>query len=192
MTPPQPSPLSLEDVIVEPAPDTVQPDATDALLALSHTLAHQPQLAVQRLVETAMRLTGAGSAGVTLEDEGDRETLRWIATTGECARLLNGTMPRDNSPCGIVLQRGRALVMRDPGRHFEGVGQIGIPVREILLAPFERKGRLVGTVWVITHRDGKRFTVGDLRLVEKLTTFATAIMDVAGKPRRTGRVRPAP
>ena len=178
-----PTPSCVDDVIVAPAPapELKTSRVTDALLRLSQSLAQEPDLAVQRLVETAMELTKADSAGVSLEED-DATQFRWIATAGEFSRYLNGTMPRDFSPCGTVLDRGRSLVMREPHRHFHYIADlVHVPIKSVLLVPFGRRGKLVGTVWVATHRGERSFTERDLRAVQDLTTFATAILDARSR-----------
>jgi GAF domain-containing protein len=173
---------SVDDVIVSPAASGTPPDSsvssTDAFLALTESLAQDPSRAVQCLVETAMRLTDADSAGVSVQDaESGEPVFRWIATSGEFARYRNGTMPRHFSPCGTVLERGQTLVMRDPARYYPYIDKLHAPVHSALLAPFSRAGQLVGTVWAISHTADKAFTDRDVAGVQELTTFATAILD---------------
>ena len=185
MTAPAPGRCAVDDVIVAPPPGkpgTKRQSERDAFMALSQTLSHTPDAAPQRLVETAMRLAGGNSAGISLEDqEGEARIFRWVVVAGEFSRYLNGTMPRDFSPCGTVLDRRQPLVMRDPARHYEYMSELEIPVRSALLVPFGRQGRLIGTVWVTTSRHDKQFTADDLRTVEGLTTFSTAILDAVDK-----------
>lgn len=181
---------SLDEVIEEPAPCTRaparSPAETQAFLALSRTLAQEPDRALQRLVELAMKLTGAESAGLSLADvEGNDPVFRWVAITGEFARYLNGTMPRDFSPCGAAVEARRPLVMRDPVRHYTYISQLHAPVRLGLLVPFARTGRPVGTLWVVAHGGQKVFTTEDVRVVQDLTTFACAILDTQA-PARAG------
>ena len=171
---------SVDDVIVppEPAPRRQAHLEKEALLALSHSLAREPASAVQRLVELAMKLTGAESAGVSLEDtEAGEAVFRWVAAAGEFARHLNGTVPRQFSPCGTVLERRQTLVMHEPARHYEYIAAFGTPIREALLVPFSQRGALVGTVWVASHRKRTSFTQEDVRVVEGLTTFSSALLD---------------
>lgn len=172
---------SVDDVIVAPDPAPVRKTVVgqnDALLSLSQTLAHQPDKAMARLAESALKLTRADSAGISIEDMEDGEPVfRWIATCGAFSQYVNGTMPRDFSPCGTVVKRGRTLVMQQPARHFDYVAQIQPPIHMALLAPFGRRGKLIGTVWVLSHRADKRFTERDVGNVQDLTTFATAILD---------------
>lgn len=178
-------PMSLpptpDDVIVPPEPLSQRrkrPVEKEALLALSQVLARDPAAAMQGLVDLAMKNTQAGSAGVSIEEaDGPEPVFRWIATAGEFTRYLHGTMPRHASPCGTVLERGRALLMRDPGRCYRSIDSAHVPVRHALLVPFSRRGKLVGTVWVLRHSGIKGFTSDDVRAVDSLTTFATAILD---------------
>ncbi len=177
--------VTVEDVIVRPAkvPARSSSRERDAFLALSDALARAPENALHRLVEAALRLTGAQSSGVSLEDvDGAAQVFRWVATTGEFARYLSGTMPRDFSPCGTVVERGRTLVMRDPVRYYPYLGQLHAPIRMALLVPFARRGRFGGTLWVLTHNPEPQFTSEDVRVVQTLTTFATAILDTIRLP----------
>lgn len=184
---------TVDDVIVSPEPPPERPSKgnksaeAEALLALSHTLAHAPDHAVQQLVNSAMKLAQAQSAGVSVEDmDVDKFILRWIATAGEFARYQQGTMPRNFSPCGTAMDRGSALVMRDPVRYYPYIGQLHAAVRTVLLVPFARRGKFVGTLWVVAHDDQKRFDAEEQRIIEGLATFASAILDAqqlpAGKP----------
>lgn len=178
--------LGVDEVIVAPEDGSARrtaPAETQAFLALSETLAKAPGRAVQRLVDLAMKLTGADSAGVSLEEEGGEPIFRWIATAGEFSRYLGGTMPRHFSPCGTVVDRGRTLVMRDPARAFPYVAELHAPVCAVLLVPFTKGGRYVGTVWVAAHQPQKQFTSEDVQMVERLTTFSTSILDALRPPR---------
>lgn len=83
---------TVDDVIVSPEPPNERLSKgrksaeAGALLALSHTLAHAPDHAVQQLVNPAMKLAQAQSAGLSVEDmDAGQVILRWIATAGEFA-----------------------------------------------------------------------------------------------------------
>ena len=190
MSAPPPGSCPIDNVIVAPPPGKggKQRDEREAFLALSETLSRAPQAAPQRLIESAMRLTGADSAGISLEDlEGEKAVFRWVVVAGEFSPYLNATMPRHFSPCGTVLDRRQALVMRDPARHYGYLSQLDVPARSALLVPFGRQGKLIGTVWVTTSKQDKQFTAEDVRTVEALTTFSTAILDTVEKRHRRGR-----
>lgn len=155
---------------------------TEAFLDLSRTLSKTPERAAQRLVDLAMSVTRADSAGLSLE-EVDQGTpvFRWIATCGEFSRYVNGTMPRDFSPCGTAIAFRRPLVMRDPVRYYAYISQLHAPIRSVVLVPFARRGTLIGTVWTVAHTDEKIFDEGDVAMVKKLTTFAAAVLDTQAR-----------
>ena len=54
-----------------------------------------------------------------------------------------------------------------------------MPVRTVLLVPFRRRGRPIGTVWVAAHDEGKSFTDAEVRFVENLGRFASDVLDSA-------------
>ena len=178
---------TVDDVIVTPELFRAAPAPSDhaaeteALLALSRTLNQSPEAVAQALADAAMQLTGAHSAGVSLTDTSGGERLfRWIATAGEYARYAHGTMPYDASPCGTVLARRQPLLMREPQRFFPSVRELHAPVRLALLVPFGLDDALIGTVWVVTHDERKVFTAEDLRIVQSLASFASAVSATVG------------
>ena len=76
----------------------------------------------------------------------------------------------------------KPLVMRDPVRYYAYISQLHVPIATALLVPFARGGKLVGTVWVLQHEPARAFSGGDMRAVQGLATFASAVLDA--KPAR--------
>ena len=114
---------SLDELLVAPAAASrrqaavTQVAEAEAFLALSRSLAEKRGTTLQQFVELAMAGTGAGSAGVSLEERDEQGPFfRWVATAGEFSRYVNGTMPREFSPCGATVDGARPLIMRDPVR----------------------------------------------------------------------------
>ena len=129
---------------------------------------------LRKLADAALILCRAGSAGVSvLENEDEREVFRWRAAAGQWARFLGGSMARDSSPCGAVLDRDRPLLMSHPERHYQ-YGADAPPIVEALLIPFHHEGKPVGTVWVIAHDEARRFDAEDQRLMTRLSRFAAS------------------
>lgn len=152
-----------------------------AMLDLVQALASEPDSVAQRLAEAALQLTGAGSAGISLAETADgAEIFRWIATTGEYARYMRGTMPRHFSPCGEVLRRAEPLLMRDMVRAYPYVEQLHPPPAEVLLVPFSKDGELAGTIWIVGHSLDHTFDSEDLRIVRSLAVFASAVSGTVG------------
>jgi signal transduction histidine kinase len=181
-------PLRVDDVLYEAALSERLPNLqaeNAAMLELVRALATAPGSVVQRLVETACALTGAGSAGLSVIDrENGEDVFRWVATTGEYARYVSGTMPRDFSPCGEVLHRGTPLLMRDLRRIYPYVDAMHAPPANALLVPFAEDGRLVGTIWVLHHDAEADFDSEDLRIVSSLSVFASAVNATVGLVRQ--------
>src|SRR4051812_13860942 len=82
-----------------------------ALVALAREMCASPGTILQQLVDAALALCRADSAGISiLEPGGARELFRWHAIAGQFAVHAGGTMPRDASPCGTVLDRDDVLL----------------------------------------------------------------------------------
>lgn len=153
----------------------------EAFGRLADTLARQPERMAQMLADTALQLTSADSAGVSLEEEvAGRRHFRWIATAGGLEKYLNTTMPRDASPCGAVLDRNQPILMADPARCYDRLLELDRPVHEVLLVPFYEGSSPVGTVWVVSDSEAKRFDPEDFRLLTGLTRFAAAAVQTVG------------
>src|SRR5262249_19288247 len=74
---------------------------------------------LQKLVEGALKLCAAHSAGVSiLEKESGRDVLRWRAVAGIWEKFLGVSIAREASPCGAVIDRNVAMLMSHPERHY--------------------------------------------------------------------------
>ncbi|HEX2198032.1 MAG TPA: GAF domain-containing protein [Burkholderiales bacterium] len=144
-----------------------------AMAQLKRALAGSPRATLQKLVEVALELCAAQSAGVSLLEQAEgRRFFRWHAVAGAWGHLLWTTLPREFSPCGTVLDRQAALLMVDPERYFAPLAQLPPRVAEVLLLPFAVRGETVGTVWVVAHDAARHFDREDQRIVLELTAFA--------------------
>jgi PAS domain S-box-containing protein len=144
-----------------------------ALTALMQESAVSSANPLQSVVETALDLCRAHSAGISLlEQRGAERVFVWRAITGAWSHFRDATMPRENSPCGSVLDRDRPMLMSHPERWYPMPPEFWpLPV-EVLLVPLHVEGRAVGTVWIASHDDWRKFDREDLRVVEKLSQFA--------------------
>jgi len=146
-----------------------------ALIALARDLAISPEGILQKLVDAALVLCRAHSAGISLlEDSDHRSNFHWRAIAGVWAPQLNGGTPRNFGPCGTVLDRNLALMCSHPERDFPYFGAVLPLLDEGLLVPFYVKGEAVGTIWVVAHDESRRFDAEDLRVLTNLGTFASA------------------
>src|SRR5262245_17824555 len=183
-----PSQVGLEDVITTAelgrrpsrAPDykrenralTGLMDAIAAQLAADGRVAAEGSSTVlQKLIETALELCRAHSAGVSiLEHENESEIFRWRAVSGQWAVQRGEVMSRD-SPSGTVMDRNVALLMAYPERHYKYVQNIAAPIAEALLIPFCLGSEPVGVIWIISHNETRRFDAEDHRLLTNLARF---------------------
>jgi signal transduction histidine kinase len=137
---------------------------------LAAEMAEQPRNVLQKLVEIAVELCDADTAGVSLLD-GD--VFRWEAVAGVFAGARGGTMPRAESPCGVCIDRDATQLMYLADRCFPALAAEPRFV-EALLIPFHDRGRPIGTVWVASHTADRKFDREDERVVSVLAKFAAA------------------
>lgn len=160
---------------------------SQALLALVQELTHSPGSVLQRLVDIALDLCKAHSAGISLLEEAGPpgglnpkgNHFRWYAVAGQWAPLIwNTTTPREYGPCGTVVDRDTTLLFTRPHRYYTQFADVRPLLVEGLLVPFHVNGEAVGTVWVVAHDETRKFDSEDKRLLESLATFAAAAYQV--------------
>ena len=146
----------------------------EAIMTLAQAMAHSPEMILQRLVETALQLCRADTAGISLlEEQNGEEVFRWEALAGVYADRLNATMPRHASPCGVTIDRDTTQLMYMAERLFPAL-KAEPPVVEALLIPFHVEEKPVGTVWVVAHDERRKFDREDERIITTLAQFASA------------------
>ena len=144
-----------------------------ALADLAEAMADSPQTILQKLVEMALDLCRADSAGISILEPGEAAgVFRWHAIAGPFASNIGGEMPREASPCGVVLDRNASVLFSYPERYFDYGMAIDPPIVETLLVPFHTKGKPVGSLWVIAHTPSRQFDAEDQRLLTSLSRFA--------------------
>ena len=146
-----------------------------ALGLLAQEMATNPGGVLQKCAELVMELCHADSAGISiLEPGGTSGMLRWHAAAGGFAANLHGTMPREASPCGTVMERNRVLLFNEAERFFPALRGVEPRIYENLLAPWHVKDEAVGTLWAIRHTPEGRFDAEDARVLQSLARFAAA------------------
>jgi PAS domain S-box-containing protein len=147
-----------------------------ALADLVAAMADSPQVILQKLVETALVLCRADSAGISvLETGGTAGVLRWAAIAGQLASNSGGQVPRGcPCPCGMALDRDTSLLFAYPERYFDFGPSAGPQIAEVLVVPFHAEGKPVGALWVMVHTPSRKFDSEDQRLLTSLSRFAAA------------------
>ncbi|WP_263378844.1 GAF domain-containing protein [Granulicella paludicola] len=145
----------------------------EGLQRLSQALLNHPDTVLQELVNVAVTLCGADSAGISIqiEDGTDREFYRWVATAGEYSGFLGATLPRYPSACGMCLERGKAQHFTVDKRFFDILNVEAPLVTDGILLPWDAEGTR-GTIFVMAHGRKEAFDESDVRLMEMLANFA--------------------
>ena len=156
-----------------------------AMAALADIMTESPNVIFQKLADVALELCNAGSSGISIAevDKGE-DIFRWRATSGEYKQYLGGTMPRNFSPCGVVVDSRAPQLMTDMVRYYTYVSKLEAAPVEVLLVPIYLNDLPVGTVWVVSHTPERKFDSEDLRIVQSLTRFASlAVQNMAKESR---------
>jgi hypothetical protein len=145
----------------------------EGMQRIAHAFVESPETILQELVNAAVALCGADSAGISIEreDRTDDQFYHWVATAGEYSGFLNAVLPRYPSACGICLDRGRAQHFRVGQRFFDLMGIEAPLVTDGILLPWEI-GETRGTIFVMAHGRTDAFDANDCRLMKVLADFA--------------------
>jgi two-component sensor histidine kinase len=151
-----------------PAPDYLREKL--AIQDLANHMTDRPGEILPRLVQLAMELCRADSAGISVL-EPEAEQFRWFALKGVLSAFEGATTPRNFSPCGVCLDENGPVLMENPERVYDWIRDANINVPEVLLVPLVVKGRdAIGTLWIVAssthHFDGEH-----ARLMTELASF---------------------
>jgi hypothetical protein len=142
---------------------------------IAHAFVESPETILQELVNAAVDLCEADSAGISLEVDEEHRTdtnyFQWVATAGEYERFLNATLPRTPSACGTCLERGQPQLFRVTQRFFDLMGVDAPTVTDGLLLPWQVE-EVRGTIWIMAHRRAEAFDNGDCRMMQLLADFS--------------------
>ena len=145
----------------------------EGLHRLAVAFVEQPEAILQELVNAAVRLCGADSAGISIERDGktDEHYYQWIATAGEYSTFLDASLPKFPSACTVCLQRGSPQLFRVNERFFDILGIKAALVTDGILLPWEVE-EMRGTIFIISHSRPEAFDSEDLHLMQILANFA--------------------
>ncbi|WP_233860375.1 GAF domain-containing protein, partial [Paraburkholderia sp. HD33-4] len=144
-----------------------------ALQDIGAQMLDHPDQVLPKLVERAMQMTGASSAGISALDleDGAAGVFRWRDLRGELARFEGATTPRNYSPCGVCLDRFEPTLTRRPERYYSWIAEAGAVCPEVLLVPlYVANGQPLGTLWIVAKKEGQ-FDSGHARIMRELASF---------------------
>lgn len=146
----------------------------EALQTLGTAVATFPQRLIDSLLQLALDLCRAGTAGLSFLETGSRgeRVFRWTHLAGKLKDSVGGTTPRNFSPCGVTLDRNSPQLFDRPGRYFHYFNDVPCPIVEGLVIPFHIGGVTEGTVWIVSHQEDVRFDSEDARIMTSLAEFA--------------------
>ena len=181
-------PCDLDDVLItgtlarrfcRPRPQ----DENLALHRLMQCFAHRPDHLVQDLVELCKELCHADSVGITMVENlpDGKKLYRWTATSGPVEYLRGHAIEWDRNPCALVISRGAPQLFHRPSKFYRGLYGLPAMIMEALVVPWEEDGKITGAIWLMTHRQGRKFTEEDVRLTRSLMTFSSLAMNMERK-----------
>jgi hypothetical protein len=152
---------------------------------IAHAFVEEPDRLLQELVDTAVSLCNADSAGISIEQEGgtQAEFYRWIATAGEYSGFLDAILPQYPSACSVCLERGKPQRFRVGKRFFDLLGVTAPLVTDGILLPWQTEGSR-GTIFVMAHGREEAFDYEDCRTMEILANFAAMAVKQRNQRRR--------
>jgi hypothetical protein len=107
-----------------------------ALVTLAREMATKPKNLPQKLVDLALELCRAGTAGISLlKTDAEGEYFSWEALAGVYDPRVGGRTPRNFSPCGTTLDRGAPQLFSCPARYFTYFEGVDSPIAEGLVIP---------------------------------------------------------
>jgi hypothetical protein len=143
------------------------------LQRLSRAMLERPELILQELVNAAVDLCGADSAGISIEIENgsDEKFYHWVATAGVYSGFLDAILPRSPSACGICLERGHPQHFTVSKKFFDILNVEAPLVTDGILLPWRTEDTR-GTIFVMAHERTEAFDADDARMMTMLADFA--------------------
>ncbi|MEC4892961.1 MAG: ATP-binding protein [Oscillatoria sp. PMC 1051.18] len=181
---PQRENITLNDILIteelsgrSPHPPNLQAEV-QAMQILARQMAKNAETLLQSLVDIALELCQAGSAGVSLlKISPEKEKIfRWDALAGTLAEYVGGTTPRNFSPCGVCLDRGTPQLYQHPEKYFTYLQTANTPIAESLVLPLIAENQALGTIWIISHDEQRHFDLEDVRVMTSLADFTAAAL----------------
>jgi hypothetical protein len=171
--------MELRDLLLDPGFPKRRKSEADpnresvALRRLARTFAGNPEFVLQELVDIAVEFCGADSAGISLEEESEAgdARFRWVVVAGSFQPYLNGTTPRQYSPCGTCLNSGKPQLYRVTKPYYDYLGVLAEPITDGILIPWSSDDSR-GTLWAVAHHSDEAFDLDDYRLLKSLADFA--------------------
>ncbi|SEI63750.1 ATP-binding response regulator [Paraburkholderia diazotrophica] len=151
-----------------------------ALHTLARALSASDTVMLQTLVDMALALCDAGSAGISLRDRDATQPspFRWVAVSGRCAVYVDHVIPSDDSPAGVVLELDAPQLFAFPKRQFACMTDIEPEITEELVVPVPGVPEPWGALWVMSHDEAHHFDHEHRRILTSLANFTCAALSI--------------
>lgn len=139
---------------------------------LAHAFVETPESMLQELVDTAVDICHAESAGISIQkvDNNGEIYYHWVATAGKYERFLNAALPPFPSACGVCIERARPQVFRVTKTFFDLMRIEADVVTDGLLIPWQVDDTH-GTIWIMSHQKENAFDSADYHTLQSLANF---------------------
>jgi signal transduction histidine kinase len=147
-----------------------------ALRKLARVMAETPERLVDTLLNIALELCDAGSAGLTVMEtlsSGD-EVFRWTNMVGAMSPYLGRVTPKEQSASYITIERNCPQLFLYPGRYFPYAKKIQPTVVEALVLPVRMGNEKHRVIWIVTHVPNVHFDAEDVRIMTALADFTSS------------------
>jgi signal transduction histidine kinase len=163
-----------------------------ALSRLARIMGDNPEQLVSTLLNIALQLCGAETSGVSMLEtiSGHEQFFRWTNVAGTLKSCVGGTTPRTFSPCGVCKDKASAQLFSHPERYFTYFASADVPFVEALVIPIRVGSAIPGTIWILSHTEGKGFDTEDVRIMTDLADFTGCALGLlqAGQTDRVTRI----
>jgi signal transduction histidine kinase len=178
---PQREPVKLEDVLItgqlysRPQKGRDPKEEAESLQRLARVMARKPHKLVETLLEMALHLCRAGTAGISLlEERPDVDSVfRWTHLRGALEGYVGKIKPKEFSPSAVCLNLGSPQLFSYPAKYFEYFRDVNPPIVETLIFPLPISEEIQGTLWIVSHNEGVKFDSEDVRLMTVLAEFTS-------------------
>lgn len=128
--------------------------------------------AVQDICDAALKLCNADSAGLSLCGFiNDEPVFNWHVTAGQASTMGQIYSPRNDTPCGTVMELFSYQVFRHPERYYQWVKKRGFVIPEMITMPIYLDNHdPFGTFWLM-HKEGNHFDHEDIRIISILVAL---------------------
>lgn len=161
------------------------PEDFELLLKANRTLASTLDLdaLLRAVMEMAGQVVKAEAASLLLLDEKTNELIFYVALGSAGGRIKEVRLGAGEGLAGWVAQHREPAVVNDvkndPRWSGKGDARSDFITRQIIAVPLITKGRLIGVVEAINHRDGSPFTPADVQIFEAFASQSAVAIENA-------------